>query len=64
MGRNPSLDMSTASSTSLLETKTHRKRAEADLQLLTNRIHLLRLEEQRALQKVQETRVRAKEILE
>ena len=49
---------------SILESKNNRKRAEADLQLLSNRIALLRLEEQKSLQKVQETKTRAKEILE
>lgn len=49
---------------SMLEEKVNRKRAEVDLQLLANRIALLRAEEQRALQKVSETKDRAKEILE
>ena len=48
----------------MLETKFSRKRAETDLQLLANRIALLKLEEQKALQKVQETKQRAEEILE
>ena len=48
----------------MLEEKVNRKRAEVDLQLLANRIALLRAEEQRALQKVSETKDRAKEILE
>jgi hypothetical protein len=52
------------SSTPLLETKYNRKRAETDLQLLANRIALLKLEEQKALQKVHETKSRAEEILE
>lgn len=47
-----------------MESKNNRKRAEADLQLLSNRIALLRLEEQKSLQKVQETKKRAQEILE
>lgn len=52
------------SAQSILESKNNRKRAEADLQLLSNRIALLRLEESKSLQKVQETKNRAKEILE
>lgn len=48
----------------MLESKQSRKRAESDLQLLANRIALLRVEEQKALQKVQETKLRAEEILE
>jgi hypothetical protein len=52
------------SAQSILESKNNRKRAEADLQLLSNRIALLRLEEAKSLQKVQETKNRAKEILE
>lgn len=48
----------------MLDTKFGRKRAETELQLLANRIALLKLEEQRALQKVNETRSRAEEILE
>ncbi len=48
----------------MLESKLHRKRAESDLQLLANRIALLKVEEQKALQKVQETKLRAEEILE
>lgn len=48
----------------MLETKQERKRAETDLQLLANRIALLRLEEQKAANKVSETKIRAQEILE
>jgi hypothetical protein len=48
----------------MLDTKFGRKRAETELQLLANRIALLKLEEQRALQKVNETRSRAEEIVE
>jgi len=48
----------------MLEEKTNRKRAEVDLQLLANRIALLRAEEQRALTKVTETKDRAKEIID
>lgn len=48
----------------MLESKFSRKRAETDLQLLANRIALLKLEEQKALQKVKETKVRAEEVLE
>ena len=48
----------------MLDVKQHRKRAESDLQLLANRIALLRVEEQKALNKVNETKARAEEILE
>lgn len=44
--------------------KQTRKKAESDLQLLANRIALLRTEEQKALSKVSETKARANEILE
>mmetsp|Transcript_330 Transcript_330/g.316 ORF Transcript_330/g.316 Transcript_330/m.316 type:complete len:279 (-) Transcript_330:228-1064(-) len=47
----------------MLDIKNNRKRAEGDLQLLTNRIALLRAEEQRALMKVNETKSRANEIM-
>lgn len=47
----------------MLDIKNNRKRAEGDLQLLTNRIALLRAEEQRALMKVNETKSRATEIM-
>jgi hypothetical protein len=56
---------SAATNTSeMLDVKVHRKRAESDLQLLANRIALLRVEEQKALNKVTETKARAEEILE
>lgn len=48
---------------SMLDVKNNRKRAEADLQLLANRIALLRAEEQKAISKITETKTRAKEIL-
>lgn len=50
-------------SSAMLEIKNNRKRAEGDLQLLENRILLLRSEEQRALNKVKETKSRANDIL-
>lgn len=48
----------------MIEAKECRKRAENDLQLIANRIALLRFEEQRALEKVAETKARANEILQ
>lgn len=51
-------------SSAMLEIKNNRKRAEGDLQLLENRILLLRGEEQRALNKVNETKARANDILQ
>ena len=59
---SPGTDISLTNS--MLEEKVNRKRAEVDLQLLANRIALLRAEEQRALTKVSETKDRAKEIIE
>ncbi len=47
----------------MLDTKHNRKRAESDLQLLANRIALLRVEEQKAVNKIHETKARAEEIL-
>merc|ERR1711907_420797 len=47
----------------MLHLKNNRKRAENDLQLLSNRVALLRNEEERALNKIEETKHRAKEIL-
>ncbi len=48
----------------MLEAKKNRKRTEADLQLLANRIQLLKNEELKALNKISETKSRAKEIQE
>lgn len=64
-----SFDLSTpksekSTSSAMLDAKYTRKKAENDLQLLTNRIALLKLEEQKALEKVRETKDRATEILE
>lgn len=47
----------------LLEAKLARKQAEADAQLLTNRIALLRQEESKAWKKIQQTKIRASDIL-
>lgn len=47
----------------LLQAKLQRKQAEADAQLLANRIALLRQEEAKAWKKIQQTKVRATEIL-
>jgi hypothetical protein len=52
------------SASAMLDLKNNRKRAEADLQLLSNRLALLRAEESRALTKITETKTRAKEILD
>jgi len=41
-----------------------RKKAEEDAQLLANRIALLQLEEKRAMKKIEETKKKAKEIME
>ncbi|OMJ94940.1 hypothetical protein SteCoe_1800 [Stentor coeruleus] len=47
-----------------VEAKNMRKRAEEDAQLLSNRIALLKLEEQRSLKKIEETRNKAREIMQ
>merc|ERR1712159_677970 len=47
----------------LLAAKRARKRAEGDYQLLQNRLLRLRLEEEKAQKKIQETKKRAQEIL-
>merc|ERR1711904_376902 len=47
----------------LLAAKRARKRAEGDYQLLQNRLVRLRLEEEKAQKKIQETKKRAQEIL-
>lgn len=48
----------------MLGMKLNRKRAETDLQLIANRIALLKAEEQKALNKVVETKIRAEEIID
>jgi len=48
----------------LLESKMIRKKAEEDAQLLANRIALLQLEEKKAMKKIEETKKKAKEIIE
>lgn len=50
--------------TQLLESKMIRKKAEEDAQLLANRIALLQLEEKKAMKKIEETKKKAKEIIE
>ena len=50
-------------SSAMLDLKNNRRRAEGDLQLLANRISLLRTEESKALGKIAETKARAKEIV-
>jgi len=50
--------------TQLLESKMIRKRAEEDAQLLANRIALLQLEEKKAMKKIEETKKKAKEIID
>merc|ERR1711904_572070 len=47
----------------LLAAKRARKRAEGDYQLLQNRLLRLRLEEEKAQRKIQETKKKAQEIL-
>ena len=59
-GGSPKSD--TGVTNDMLDAKLTRKRAETDLQLLANRIALLRMEEQKALQKGSETKAKADEI--
>lgn len=47
----------------LIAAKIARKRAEEDHKLLSNRIQLLRQEEQKAWKKIDETKKRAKDIM-
>ena len=47
----------------LVAAKLARKRAEDDLRLLTNRIQLLKQEENRAFKKIEETRKKAGDIV-
>lgn len=48
----------------LVAAKIARKRAEEDLKLLTNRINLLKQEENRAFKKIDQTRKKASEIVQ
>jgi len=48
---------------SLLEARRERKRAEDEVQALKNRIHLLKMEEDRSLKRIQQTKKRAEEIV-
>lgn len=67
-GKGPQTEMSRDSArsgvsiNSMLDVKNTRKRTEADLQLLANRIALLKMEEERAKFKVEETKRRADDI--
>lgn len=47
----------------LVAAKIARKRAEEDLKLLTNRISLLKQEENRAFKKIDQTRKKASDII-
>lgn len=47
----------------MLDIKINRKKAEAELQQLANRVALLKIEEQKAFEKVNETKSRAAEIM-
>eukprot|EP01038_Epipyxis_sp_PR26KG_P008322 gene8322-11263_t len=61
---SPAKSDASGAGSAMLDVKLDRKRVESDLQLLSNRIALLKVEEQRALHKVVETKQRADEILE
>ncbi len=65
-GASPPRPMSPSNITGheALEARHSRKKAEEDLQLLMNRIAILKAEEGKAMFKVNETKVRATEILE
>jgi hypothetical protein len=60
--RRPDSARSSTSQNPMLDIKNSRKRTEADLQMLANRIALLRMEEERAKLKVVETKQRAQDI--
>ena len=60
---SPGEKSTNSAANAMLDVKNNRKRAEADLQLLANRIALLRTEEAKAMVKISETKTRAKEIL-
>lgn len=64
----PSLHSTSKSNLSDLNTlaqyKNRRKRVQQDVDLLHNRIKMLRLEEERAMKKIQETRKKANQIME
>lgn len=62
--RGPETEKADFLSNPMLDAKCNRKRAEVDLQLLANRIALLKAEEAKALQKVTVTKDRASEILQ
>lgn len=47
-----------------MESKVARKKAEEDAQLLANRIALLQAEERKAMKKIDETKKKAKEIMD
>ena len=48
----------------LIESKGARKRAEEDAKLLANRIKLLKQEEQKAWKKIEDTKKKAKQIMQ
>ena len=58
------IDIDTIEHSRFVEAKNMRKRAEEDAKLLANRIALLRLEEAKALKKIEDTRKQAREIME
>ena len=62
--RGPETERVDFLSNPMLDAKCNRKRAEVDLQLLANRIALLKAEESKALQKVTVTKNRANEIMQ
>ena len=61
-GKESTMD-STDINNGMLSAKCNRKRAEVDVQLLANRVALLRQEESKALQKISVTKERANDII-
>lgn len=47
----------------MMEARSARRRAEADVKLLKNRINHLKREEKKAVEKIQETKTRANQII-
>lgn len=58
----PSPKSDTSTNSDMLDLKLSRKQAESELQQLANRVALLKMEEQKAAEKVSETKSRAAEI--
>ena len=47
-----------------MDQRQNRKKAEEDVKLLSNRIQLLKIEEQKAWKKIEETKKKAREMMQ